>query len=108
MKQIAPLLLLLVACGDPIVSADYRGEPIFRLTGEIESVGRGSITLADGEQALVSMFWNTNLSQTPPPLVAQDSVSAAVAFPSSFEVRIFDPPGEAHLVASDGRFGVGL
>jgi hypothetical protein len=101
-------LLLLVGCGDPLVSADYRGEPIFRLTGVIESVGPGAVALGDGEQALVSMFWNTDLSRQPPALVAQDSVSSAITFPSTFEIRVFDPPAEVHLVAADPRFGVGL
>ncbi|MCB9653744.1 MAG: hypothetical protein H6729_06400 [Deltaproteobacteria bacterium] len=103
------LALPLSSCGDPLVSSAYRGEPILRLFGKIESVGHGWVGVEDGEEALVSMFWNTDLSTTAaPPLVAQDSVSAALQFPSTFEIRVFDPPTSAHLVASDGRFGVGL
>ncbi|MFO0728920.1 MAG: hypothetical protein U1E65_34390 [Myxococcota bacterium] len=100
-------LLGLLACGDPITGADYRGEPILRLTGRIESVGRG-VAVPEGKEALVSMFWKTNLSTVTASLVAQDSVSTAITFPSTFEIRVFDPPTTADLVASDGRFGVGL
>jgi hypothetical protein len=100
--------MMLAGCGDPMVSADYRGEPIFLLTGEVESVGPGSVQLAPDETALVSMFWNTNLSRRSQRLLPQDSVSAAVQFPSTFEVRFFDPPETKHLVADDGRYGVGL
>jgi hypothetical protein len=105
---VALCLTMLAGCGDPMVSADYRGEPIFLLNGVIESVGPGSVQLAPGETALVSMFWSVSLSRRAPRLLPQDSVTAAVQFPSTFEVRFFDPPEPKHLVADDGRYGVGL
>jgi hypothetical protein len=107
MKRVVPFVLLAAACGDPVTGSDYRGEPILRLTGRIDSVGPG-IEIRDGEEALVSMFWKTDLSTTATSLRAQDSVSTAIEFPSSFEIRIFEPPTGEDLVQSDGRFGLGL
>lgn len=105
----AAILLALVAagCGDPLVDADYRGEPILRLVGRIASL-RGGTDIGADEEALVSMFWNTDLTATTPALVEQRSVSTNVEFPNAFEVLVFDPPAEEHLLTSDPRLGVGF
>jgi hypothetical protein len=106
-RWIALLTMFLAGCGDPLVSAEYRGEPILRLVGRIASL-RGGTTIGTDEAALVSMFWNTDLTATSPALVEQRSVSTNVEFPNAFEVLVFDPPAEEHLLTSDARLGVGF
>lgn len=108
MKRWAPMALVLglVGCGDPLVQASYRGEPILRLVGRIAAL-RG-VAVQPNEEALVSMFWNTDPSSRPPALVEQQSVSTNVEFPNAFEVLVFDPPTEAHLLTSDPRLAVGF
>lgn len=100
------LMSALAGCGEPLVDADYRGEPILRLVGRISAL-RGD-ALATDDEALVSMFWNTDLGIEPPPLVEQQSISTNVQFPNEFEVLVFDPPTEQHLLQNDARLAVGF
>lgn len=108
-RRLAALLLLsagLFGCGDPLVDSKYRGEPILRLVGRIAAL-RGDGVPPDAE-ALVSMFWNRDLSSRPPTLVEQQSVSTNVQFPNEFEVLVFDPPTEDHALTMDSRLAVGF
>ncbi len=96
----------LAGCGDPLVDAEYRGEPILRLIGRVSAL-RGDAGTSNDE-ALVSLFWNTDLGVDPPALVEQQSISTNLQFPNEFEVLVFEPPTEQHLLQDDARLAVGF
>jgi hypothetical protein len=104
------LLGLGLACGDPLVSDGYRGEPLFRFRGRVESyesLGTETPILR------VSLFWSPRgLTQVPArELREQPSTSVSVSFPATFEVRVFQPPEAEDLVEvapGEPRWGLAL
>ncbi len=103
-----PLLLLLFACGDPIVDTSYRGEPIWYVEGTINAPEQLH-GLSLGDEVRASLFWVPNLNPSSPlQLIEQTSVTAEVRFPATFEVRVFEPPSDEHYVVSDGRYAVAM
>jgi hypothetical protein len=91
-----------------MVGNSYRGEPLFRVSGQIDSVG--SFSDKSREQMRVSLFWsrlgqgNVQLQH----LREQPSASASVRFPNTFEISIFYPPEASHLVPETPSYGLGL
>jgi hypothetical protein len=87
------LLLLAIACGDPLVESGYRGEPLLTFEGLITDMQfSGRI-----EQLSLSIFWTRdNVSTTDPDqLIEQSGLSVSTTFPAIFTVRIFNPPSQA-------------
>ncbi len=99
------LLLSLLAplgCGDALVNASYRGEPIFVVQGRIESFTAPAGIRFEDYTVLASLFWVTDLDSQGA-LVEQPSVSAQVAFPATIELRVFEAPRPEHfLVLAEG------
>jgi len=100
-------LLALGACGDALTPEGYRGEELFSVKGQVVQFQN----LQPGSAALrIGVFWvpdgrveAVDLDM----LVEQRSASVEVAFPATFDVRIFQPPSPEMLVAS-GEYGIGL
>lgn len=131
MKRLLPLLTFataLGACGDALLDARYRGEPLFSLGGKVAS---------DGDQPdldaplRAAVFWlpydPTTLGlafaeRTPiddldripgvaegTRLVEQSAVSLDVRFPGVYEINVFAPPPDAARIGETPlRFGVVL
>ena len=99
------LPLILAACGDPLVDADYRGQPLFAFKGQAFSFNDVRVTDAP---IRVSLFWSPGGRTDAPPggLVEQTPASGAVSFPAAFTVRIFQPPAAELLVGDPGAYGV--
>ena len=108
MDRLALCLLALVpACGDSLTTADYRGAPIFKLEGQVTT----RITLTEdlrNADFAVSLFWAPDGDLSAPTLVEQSSVTTNVRFPATFELRVFEPPGDEHLGSAETPWGVGL
>ena len=100
-------LLMLVACGDALTDARYRGAPIFKIEGQITTRNPLPEELLDANFA-VSMFWTPNEDLGQPMLLEQPSVTTDVRFPSTFELRVFEPPTDEHLGSDVAPWGVGL
>jgi xanthosine utilization system XapX-like protein len=112
MRSPRPPLIALVAltgCGDALVGGSYRGEPLFKVEGQIASIGVLPEALREADFA-ISVFWSpfeAPMSRMPR-FVEQSSVTTSVRFPSSFELRVFEPPGEAHFASADDAWVPGL
>ena len=52
---VVSIALLPLACGDALVSGEYRGEPIFKLEGQITTISVLPETLRDAELS-ISLF----------------------------------------------------
>src|SRR5262245_48048293 len=108
-RAMVVLGLALSACGDPLVSGDYRGEPIFKLEGQIATIAVLPSELRDADFS-ISLFWSPLRDPTAPDpvLIEQRSVTTTVRFPSTFELRVFQPPAEEHFASSDSAWVAGL
>ncbi len=100
-------LLSLASCGDPLADAAYRGTPIFKLEGQITTVDLLPPELLDATFG-VSIFWAPEGDLTDPRLVEQPSVTTDVRFPSTFELRVFEPPNDLHFGSATAAWVVGL
>ncbi len=101
------LAAALSACGDPLADTSYRGEPLFKLDGQISTVETLSSELREANFA-VSMFWSPNDPIETTTLIEQPSVTTTVRFPSTFTLRVFEPPAAEHFSSSDAQTAFGL
>jgi hypothetical protein len=77
-----------MACGDPLVGGDYRGEPLIVISGEVLS----EAPLGEqAETAAVALIWESGPNQRP---LAHQSVSIETDFPSSYTLSVYQPPPE--------------
>ncbi len=91
-------LLLLFGCGDPLVGADYHGEPLLELAGEVlmeEPLGD------DADDLRVAVFWAGPEPDGTDELV----VTTTTAFPAQYTLTLYQPPDEDALL--DPPFGHG-
>lgn len=97
--------VILSTCGDPLVSDQYRGEPLFRFSGQV--VAFDGVPQAEYNPRL-SIFWSKTgrTDVAVDDLVEQPSASVKVSFPSEFEVLIFNPPEPVHMV--NASYGLAL
>jgi hypothetical protein len=81
---------LLSACGDPITDPTYRGTPLFEFEGQVEVQG----IFPPGQHDIrLAIFWLPEAGKTPPSMWReQPSTSIRVRFPSTFAIKIFQPP----------------
>ncbi len=108
MRRIALALLLLAGCGEGLVDPDYRGEPLFRLEGQIRSVVELPPEVREAP-IRASVFWNPEVRPgAPARLLEQASTSAEVRFPATFVMTFFRPPEPQHFAAVQPPQAVGL
>ena len=103
-RQVLWTAALLAACGDPLVTKDYRGDPLFTIEGRVTDV---RYEFQPGEQLQASLFWSVKQDDTtidPTELVEQNSVAVRVTFPSAFKINIFDTPDPALLAQGRPRW----
>jgi hypothetical protein len=86
--------LYLLGCGQPLVDQTYRGAPLFEFEGQLDVQGRFEPGV---HNIRLSIFWLPD----GPATVRQDwieqaSASVVVDFPSSFTVKVFEPPKPEH------------
>jgi hypothetical protein len=84
-------LLVLVACGDPLVGADYLGEPLMVLAGQV--LVEEALPALQGE-ATVAIFWS---SQGEHASEHQQQTEIGTSFPSLYTVTLFTPPPDEVL-----------
>ncbi len=111
------MAVLLLACGDPIVTGAYRGEALLTLEGAV-LVERGEVGDDELESTLgtlrVSLFWSRHAGQQidgPAVSPIEQQVFASAAFPARYALSIFRPPPDAVLVAppdGEGRYAIAL
>lgn len=104
-KALLLMTLVLTTCGDPLVGEDYRGEPLFRFSGQIGFYDSSSKTEYNPR---LSIFWSkTGDTQVDiDELIEQPSASVNVSFPAEFEVLVFSPPEKKHMV--NDAYGLAL
>lgn len=97
-------------CGDGLTDADYRGTPLWRMSGGLE---QSSFDTSAYPTVRIALFWNPS-GETPRPasqLVEQTSASQSVAVGNPYILNMFDLPGADHIARTyDGRsrgFGIG-
>jgi hypothetical protein len=106
MRKILWLAVALAACGDPLVTGEYRGEPLVELQGNllIRSVARTPETLN------VALFWmNRDFYKEPWQLAEQPVVSRGLAL-SRYQLQLYQPPPAVALqeMPNGQRAGVAL
>ncbi len=90
----AAFAVLLLSCGDAMVEPSFRGAPLFEFRGQVQVVSG----FDEGEHDIrVGLFW---LPQGPNSLQRtwqeQPSASVRIEFPSTFTIKIFQPPKSEH------------
>lgn len=83
-------LLLLCACGDPLVSGDYAGEPLLTLTGQVRYADD---YVEPDAPILVDILWSERQDES------QKGVAVMVStqFPGEYTLTLYNPP-EADLL----------
>lgn len=100
-------ILLGASCGEPLVGAEYRGSPIFKLSGQVLARRALPDELLE-ETFIVSIFWARGGLVIRPDLSEQRSVTTQVSFPATFELRVFEPPTDDLFGSADESWIVGL
>ncbi len=102
----APLAgVLLIGCGDALVTQDYRGVPLFTIEGRVTDI---RYEFQVGEQLQASVFWSLAGDTTinPADLVEQTAVAVRVTFPAAFRINLFDEP-DPELVNANRLYWLG-
>jgi|GEM_PF-3051916 len=88
-----------LACGDGMVDPTYRGRPVFEFRGQVQ-IESG---FADGEHDIrLGIFWMPEGPNTPQSTwIEQPSASVRIDFPSTFTIKLFQPPGALHFYLPD-------
>lgn len=78
-----------LSCGEPLTQPSYRGEPLFRFTGQVAAQG----VFSQAQRIRLSIFWLPSGGKTvQTEWVEQASASVDISFPSEFEVKVFQRP----------------
>lgn len=100
-----------VACGEPLATADYEGEPLATLVGGVFETEPGLIHRDDLRAAV---FWSPDGVSTDDleALVEQPSTAQPVGLPNDYVLHLYDEPDSALLVATgdapaDGVWAIG-
>ncbi|WP_373048631.1 hypothetical protein [Vulgatibacter sp.] len=100
----ALLALALAACGDPLASGDYAGEPLIELRGQIIGDAGTSKILRPhlGVVWIDPMSWEFNAVTSLSPITE-------ARFPGDFTTSLFEPPpADAFIELGGARYAVGL
>ncbi len=83
------------ACGDPLVSGDYRGEPLAIIEGDVLFVDDVSAELPSAPLR-VAVFWSTGDALQDESLEVVDSLQEQVvttgSFPARYSIFLYTPP----------------
>jgi len=103
-RGITLLAAVLVGCGDPLVGADYLGEPLAVVDGQvILEDDRGDI---DWSKLHVSLFWSGGSSVD---RRSEQQVVVETQFPALYTITVYTPPPERVLhPVGDGSASVAL
>ena len=83
------LLALLAACGEPLVGDDYQGERIAAFTGSVIEEN------AHYAHARAAVFWSSDVADSSvATLHEQASTSRPVSSGGSYQLNLFEPPGD--------------
>lgn len=97
---------LSVGCGTPLTNEAYRGEPLFKVEGQL---GSASSTKETPQNVRASIFWSSAFEvESVQDLVEQSSTSAEVRFPSTFELRFFRRPEIEHALKDTQGVSIGV
>ena len=94
--------LLALGCGDPLVDAGYRGEPLAQLQGEVSWAGDG--TAPDAGLVRAALFFAPDLQTVDPAAwtEARGTSAPVHGIPSAFDLDIFAFPAAALDVRDAG------
>lgn len=93
----------LAACGDPLVTASYRGDPIFSVRG---SVTQGVLEAPPAASQEVGVLWLNLLDDNSSVLVeATPADVVGNQFPAGFDVSVLQPPSDRMLGTSLISYG---
>jgi hypothetical protein len=82
---------MLAACGEPLVGADYQGEPLMVLSGQV--LMEDALPVPQGE-VRVAVFWS---SQGEHGHQHQQQTQVSTSFPSRYTLTLFTPPPDEVL-----------
>lgn len=106
----APLLLIVAGgCGDPQLSANYRGEPLWTLRGQTTVAGGNFDT---SQKIRMALFFSPEGREVIDTDRWVEHLGSAVALqvPSLWDLNVFEPPGPEHMLrnpdGSDAGFAV--
>ena len=93
-------LLGLLACGDPLAGAAYKGEELYAIAG---TVSDESLVELPADQLRVTILWARPDSGTAP---YEPSIEVDTTFPARYRLGLFSPPDAASL--NDAPWGGGV
>jgi hypothetical protein len=96
-----------LACGDALIDGTYAGTPRFTFQGAVNGESE-SVDEAQPEVS-VAVFWVVRFGAgRNDELVEQPGTSVRTEFYRAFQMKMFDEPGDAHLLTAQtgARFGV--
>lgn len=101
----ASAIASLAACGDPLVTASYRGDPIFSVRG---NVTQGLLEVPPAASQEVGVLWLNLLDDNSGVLVeATPADVVGNQFPAGFDVSVLQPPSDRMLGTALISYGEG-
>lgn len=105
---VGALMLGAPGCGDPLIDEQYAGTPRFRVRGSV--TGASESVDVDNPELTISLFWVTGGAAPGERnvLTEQPGTALRAEFYRSFELLLFDEPGDSILLRtpSGARYGV--
>ena len=87
----ASAIASLAACGDPLVTSSYRGDPIFSVRG---TVTQGVLEVPPAASQEVGVLWLNRLDDNATVLIeATPADVVGNQFPAGFDVSVLQPRG---------------
>ncbi len=82
---------LLMGCGDPLATADYKGEALFSLGGTVLDESGGDLP---ADALRVTILW-----ERPDATVApyEPSITVETTFPARYQLTLFSPPADSAM-----------
>jgi len=84
-----------LACGDTLVDETYSGTPLFTLRGKV--VAPSDYVDEENAEAFITLLWSPGGAQNADRMEAQPGATYRTAFFRSFEMPLFDEPGDEHF-----------
>jgi hypothetical protein len=96
-----------LACGNTLVDETYSGTPLFTLQGRV--VAPAHYVDEEKIEVYLTVLWSPGGARRADTLVEQPETTYRTEFFRSFELPLFDEPGEEHfhLLPSGARYAIG-
>lgn len=101
---------LLLSCGDPLVSGQYRGTPLLQVEGNLYATSEAVLEQTRDKDIKVTLFWAASRQQSlrDLSLIAEQGVLTEADLPARYRLTAFSPPQVEAAATDQTQWWIGL